>query len=456
MAKSGTHAKSMSRILLWPIFVLLLTMPGSGTPSQTAQTNLFNDAPAHEADRLYSCLFIRRAADGSEFGLEALDPLFWRSTQYLITGESHPQALACLDRFLKARVQEDLSPRERAILQRDLWYLFDWSTQDTDFAPQRQELQLKLAAVLRQLAMSEERVRKLPDNYAAALASGRYPRQFDPQQPARSFLPPDLFQPTGPWVCIAAKPAAPTHLREFFGQSRFLVFINLPNGRAETFDYLHRLYTSGEPARQVMEPPPSDAQFPQFPAGTKVALVRQMTLFDRDGRLIPTPITESVQIRVYRSVAAMPTAGNSADDSSNRAQEVFDFRLDKQKFMVGEDSGLVAASPEDKAFSPFFRSHGVDPFEGPERGNQGLGESTLVLGSCRVCHSGRGIYSVQSRNRLLPPNALQRDPENGRPEYGARYWETESSLQWKRERYDWGLLNGFWQAAEAASHPARR
>jgi len=43
---------------------------------------------------------------------------------------------------------------------------------------------------------------------------------------------------------------------------------------------------------------------PQFPAGTQVALVRQMTLFDDRGNLVPAPITESVQIPVYRTITA--------------------------------------------------------------------------------------------------------------------------------------------------------
>ena len=49
-----------------------------------------------------------------------------------------------------------------------------------------------------------------------------------------------------------------------------------------------------------------NSALPSFPPGTEVALLRQMTMFDNTGNLIPGPITESVQLRVYRDVSGPP------------------------------------------------------------------------------------------------------------------------------------------------------
>ena len=37
--------------------------------------------------------------------------------------------------------------------------------------------------------------------------------------------------------------------------------------------------------------------------------------------------------------------------------------------------------------------------------------------------------------------------ESGRrANVGAGTWEAQSTLAWKANHYDWGLLNGYWQA----------
>src|SRR5689334_24185070 len=69
------------------------------------------------AEELRQCLLPNRA--------EALDPLLWTDTKYLLAGEPHRRALACLDRFLDTPPIAD--PVERAMLQRDLWTVFDWA-----------------------------------------------------------------------------------------------------------------------------------------------------------------------------------------------------------------------------------------------------------------------------------------------------------------------------------------
>jgi hypothetical protein len=70
---------------------------------------------------------------------------------------------------------------------------------------ERKELQTRLAEVLRRLALTPEQVVALPNNYQQAVASGEFAKEYDPQHRERAFLPPDLFDPQGPWVELEGK-----------------------------------------------------------------------------------------------------------------------------------------------------------------------------------------------------------------------------------------------------------
>lgn len=55
-----------------------------------------------------------------------------------------------------------------------------------------------------------------------------------------------------------------------------------------------------------------------------------------------------------------------------------------------------------------------------------------------------GIRSVDSLEKLLKPNWRQRD--FGDEPYPPRWWLNAGTTDWKRDRYDWGLLNGYWRS----------
>ena len=64
-------------------------------------------------------------------------------------------------------------PLKRALLQRDLWTLFDWAA-DPDwsnlgekdrFVDERRELQVRLGRVIPRLALSAKEIEQLPDNF---------------------------------------------------------------------------------------------------------------------------------------------------------------------------------------------------------------------------------------------------------------------------------------------------
>src|SRR5215813_293986 len=109
-----------------------------------------------------------------------------------------------------------------------------------------------------------------------------------------AFLPPDLFQPDGPWVCVGARGGqhvAPSHAYAFSGRSVFLIFIRLPEGRSSTLNYLEKLqgFPASIPGRNPNWRSPNP-NLPQFPAGTQLALVRKMVIVDNQGDLAPTKL----------------------------------------------------------------------------------------------------------------------------------------------------------------------
>jgi hypothetical protein len=163
-----------------------------------------------------------------------------------------------------------------------------------------------------------------------------------------------------------------------------------------------------------------------------------MVLIDNQGKLTPTHITESVQIRVYRSI---PNGTRRNTEEARTSQKGFEFRLSRRKLFAGEAGGLRPVLSGEKDFE-IFRSHGIDWFEGSGRGSVGQSQFS-VLEHCAVCHFAPGIHSVLSYS-------VQRfEPASLRP-----YPLTETRIanqedfttSWKRRQYEWGLLKGLWQA----------
>ena len=119
--------------------------------------------------------------------------------------------------------------------------------------------------------------------------------------------------------------------------------MNLPGGRQSTLDYVKKLMWFPEP--WVREPnfssfpyarPPValNPELPQFPQGTKVALLRQTVLIDNQGNLVPTRLTESLQIRVFR------LDPKEAMFSDRANQDLFELRLRRKDLFAGRAGGL--------------------------------------------------------------------------------------------------------------------
>jgi hypothetical protein len=429
-------------------------------------TTLYDSNPSHSWNRLYAALLIREDRHGNQLGTDSLDPLLWTESEHLLAKPSHQNALHALDEFLQTHAENLIrDPLKRALMQRDLWAVFDWSVQQDSgserppYAAEKQELQTRLAEVLRRVALSGKQIEDLPDNYAQAAASGRFATEYDAAHPDQPFLPPDLLDRRGPWVYIDSSPEsynsagiAQEHLHVFAGRSRFLVFMRLPEGHKATLAYLQTLWNFPQPWVQSPEPARDQAvvnpDLPSFPAGTEVALVRQMNLFDDHGNLAPAPITESVQIRVYQAITATPARyfanGDLNEVAKMSGQNFYEFKLSRALLFAGKDGGLRATGRDEREFST-FQQQGDDEIEEFDEHPELKKMWAPVLRGCLTCHSGGGVRSFNSLDKLLKPNRRQQDPPaNGA--YPARWWLNDGTQTWKQDRYEWGLLSGYWKS----------
>ena len=408
---------------------------------------LYDRDPNHIWNRVHYSLLVRRSSVGVQYGSDTVDPLLWTNTKFLRRGRSQRLALECLDEFLKTHGEKLITePTKRAVFQHDLWAVFDWAATEGGESASSQALLKRIAQVMRRVALTPEQVSALPETYGAAVASHEFPAEYDPANPQRPFLPPDLLQPDGPWVCLTAYSAEPTAIAHFSGRSRFLVFLRLPGGRQATLEYLRKLFTSPEPLFLQDTVPNSkllNLRLPQFPPNTEVALLRQMIVVDTDGHLLPTAVTESVQLRVYHAVTSGSPYINYHNGPASRDQDFFEFRLARPALFARSGGGLRAVQPAEKEFSPLF-SFGIDPFETSRKNDWWIRQPGEILARCRGCHADSGIHSVQSRERWLGPPPRNRELGADSPLSRAINWETEKTVDRKQQQDNFKILVRHW------------
>ena len=421
----------MNALKVWALGLMFCMAAASAARPATA---LYDPNPKHLWNRLNEALFVRTAPDtGERYGSEELDILFWTTTKHLLTSPSHERALQVLDEFIRTHGERLIrDPMTRALLQRDLWQLFDWSAVD-DHSPARAELQQRLATVIKRVALSEEEIAKLPDNYAEA----------DARLDAAGF-PHGLFAADGPWLAVANPygDTAPEHTHSFGNRSVFTVFVNFPEGREQAQRYLKQLReftpamiytTEAFPARSAASLAPNPAT-PQFPANTIWALVRRMFLIDDQGHIRPTRLVESIQTRKYVSI---PDVNHFFSSTELRPQQVVaEFQMDHQ-----HPPALRAVVEGERDFQfVHFRGMGADLFELSSAADWARDRELIraeTLRTCFGCHAAPGILSINSYTgfgmAVKPLEGATPDRETGMAIYG------------KANRYDWGLLQGLWR-----------
>jgi hypothetical protein len=424
------------------------------TPGGTA----YDVNPQHLWNQLNSVLFARVAPEGTVYGLDELDVLYWYSTEHLLTEPSHSAAIRVLDRFIQSHGERLIrDPFKRTLLQRDLWELFDWAAMpgQTTYPAQRAALEGRLATLIRRLALTDAEIAMLPDNYATAALNPDLPR--------------GLFAPDGDWITARSNDSdfgslASRHTAAFNGHSVFLVMVHLPQGRQQTVDYLNSLRDFEGPlvyaqmqmnhSRQLVLNP----DVPQFPAGTEWALVRRLCVIDGQGRIRPTSLIESIQLRRYDSIEPLRVNRDASGAGSvGPAQQMFEFDMNRRHAGALKELALVDV---DFQFVHFM-SQGGDPFEllcCNERRPNPSSARDAALATCFHCHSSAGILSVASFNReRFSPQTVQRLQATTElpPQIAQSYTpppneqlEIEGTVLWKYRRFDWGLLQGLWRRPE--------
>jgi hypothetical protein len=339
-------------------------------------------------NRLHEALYVRLDGEGPDDPGE-LDPFLWQRSPYLEKGERYQRAAAVLDEFLAERGDRLIAdPRKRALLQRDLWVLFDTVAPSRflvapDKTDGETELAGRVAKILPRLALTADQIKGLPDNYAEAVATKKFPDWFDAGR---------LWDADGPWVLLGSQervPLARTHVEFFGGRSAFFVFLRLPEGRVQARKYVAELRSNGTA--------------PKLPGGgAYFALVRQMQLIDDRGRIAMTLVMETLQIR-----------GLGAHE----------YKLSRKEFTAGKPS-LTALGPEDRE-RDYLTLLGR---------NVGGGRSE-VLNTCGKCHPPD---TMESYVRNFPP------AQSVRPSMTVSNRDEEAlrARIWKKDRYEWGLLQG--------------
>ncbi|MDP7012158.1 MAG: hypothetical protein QF685_12350, partial [Verrucomicrobiota bacterium] len=368
-----------------------------------------------------------------------------------LQGKSHEQVLALLDEFIAKDADKLIKdPLKRAMMQHDLWAIFDWSANaltplpfggrvdpaklaTKELGAARKALRQRLAKIIPRLALGKSAIAKLPDNYGAAVQSRVFNLRFDLTHPPKHYLPEDLLDPDGSWVCVRGAlpgPSAPVHIRYYRGRSPFLVLLRLPGGRQATLSFLKQL---NQASARELDAKKWQQQLPLFPVGTAVALVRQMMVINRSGEITPTPIVQTAQFRVYRKVGE----DLKSDES---CQSVYKYVVQRAQLFDGEQGGLRAMNA--KEHSGLSLLYNDDTFETKNKNYN----RRSVMQSCIDCHScgGPTVHSIftfrqddwvpearamsQNRLRLLPTSI---DIEQKR------------AISWKSQRHDWGLLQGW-------------
>ena len=423
---------------------LLAVCPATGAdpPPKLAPITHYDPDPAHLWNRLHATLLTRPDRDGTTIGRDALDPVVFPTTKRLLEGPTHAEAVALLDEFLGDGHEAVRDPVKRAVMQRDLWAVFDWATYPfgnfytTPIEIRTGPLQKRLAKAIRKLAPSKAEAEELLDTYARAVESKMFPIAFDPAKPNDPFLAPDLFDPAGPWVCVTGPsdlptPVASEHVRVSAGRSTFLVFIRLPEGRKATLAYLAQLDTFPNPRTA---PRALNREVPQFPAGTQVALVRQLIVVTADGVPTPTRLTESVQFRTYREI--LPPEMES-DSHAAKAQGFVELELRRADLFAEKNGGMRAIKGDDlvRRALTFFRGWD-DPYEATTEVTHSHDQLEPAFRQCAACHARGGIHGVNSYSQtgvVRPTLALGL--------FSVSIADVQSqSAQWKTGLKDWAEL----------------
>jgi hypothetical protein len=325
-------------------FAMALVGAGLGCAAGAlAGEPVFGEKPGHVWDAARDAFYLRRFSEKEVFDHPHLFAPPYREYQpFVFDAAFYDQVVAKLDALQKlpAKEMEEQPAVRRVVLLRDLWAAFDGllagrvkvdgdAELSAKAAARHDDLLKRVAAVMRRLELSEREARTLPNALAMLRDKKTYPKEFDPAAPERPFVPTDLLDQDGPWVAYSRE-EAPTlggvlHIQHVQARSLFTLHMHAPGGRAETEKFLVKFRESKGTLN--------------VPTGTTLALLRRAIAPTREGKLVATPMIESLQLIVV-------TAG-----SDIRAKYV----LERKDFVRG-GTGLTLLTKDDPVDTSDFEA----------------------------------------------------------------------------------------------------
>jgi hypothetical protein len=364
-----------------------------------ASDPLYDPQPDHPWNAVNRIFYAREFSNGVVYEHEAaFDPPWSTWSRFYNNAEFHDRVITILDRFLdqpEKSVEQQAAVR-RAMLLRDLWPVFDAQTvtrkdQSEEGRARQQKIRERVASIMKRLELSREEALGLPDNFRIACEQRLFAAQFDGSSPEQPFLPDDLFDPKGPWVAFAPPKvaiAADMHLRQAEYRSAFVPLLSAAGDRQATLQLIEQ-YSDRKANRRMPV---------QLPAGTIRALVRRMILPTRDGELVVTPLSESLQLAIIEK-----------DKERN-----FKFVLDRAALLSG-GQGLRAVERQETLDAWGFgnvRTHEEIKYD-TDGDILALGRAAVSANrvqkvyDCMICHQGR--------RRLFANSNRQESPVEERP-----------------------------------------
>lgn len=354
---------------------------------------LYDPSLDHPWNAVHRLFYAREFSNGAVYEHPAaFDPPWTTWSRFYGEAAFHDLALATLDRFLAlpASDVEGQSAMRRAILLGDLWPVFDALAMPLkdrlEVQQSRQRaLRERVARIMHRLELSEEEARGLPDNLHALQASQRYSSEFDAAEPEAFFLPRDLQDPEGPWVVFAprkASIAAHDHVGQSQHRSSFVALARAAGDRSATL----KMFATYSDRRAILDRL-------VLPNGSLRALWRRRVLPTREGGLIVTPITESLQLIVVTPESERP----------------FKFVLDRANYLSG---GIGLRPVERQETLDAWGFGNVLTHREPLRDTDGdqlaLGRYAVTADrvgrayDCAICHQGRRRFFANSAREGLP------------------------------------------------------
>lgn len=345
-------------------------------------------------------VIMTRWKDGKAYAQDETSPAVFSWSEFPYDDQTFDKFNSALDAFaaLPQEKIEQYSDVQRALMQRNLWELFEttfnweWSSDwwwdgqrsfPKTHIERRAIAQPKLAALVKRLALTKEQILALPNTLAVTMKSGQFAEAHDPEDPFKPFLPRDLHSADSSWICLGEdgeEIPADLHTWNRHDRSMFLQFMRLPGGRDATLEYMERI--SKRPH--------------QFPVGTQFALVEQPLLISKEGQLVVSPLVVAVQLRAYLDVGR---DFRRSDDDPKATQCVSEFVIQPRQLMQG-NAVMRAMGPKDFHFDAGARTAtpGFSPRDPFQNGKLAGAWPQPRLNQCMDCHSRAGGRGVRTRS----------------------------------------------------------